>query len=272
MKDETALQKVSTDMLLKPMSFIGGALSEWRLLQQLEGHMVPQMISFDVRVNFLKSVEMLKEVSALLSMRASHRIIETGWDEAVQQLAPNRPLSRHELQTLIVYADKIVHVFVAEATALSLMALASGHANYAGADTPLFGTAVDEAFPTAAPEIADAGRCRAAGLWTASVMHLMRALEPALQTLAASVEVQPDQNWNTALNQIEAKLRAMQKATHGAEEEQWASEAALQLRAIKNAWRNRAMHGAVRYGEDDTVRIFESVKFFMQTLALRLAE
>lgn len=266
------MHKVSTDMLLKPMSYIGGSLSEWRILQQLEGRMVPQMISFEVRVHFLHSVKLLKEASELLAMRASQRVIEAGWKEAVEQIAPDRPLSRQELQTLIVYADKVVSVFVAEAAAISLMALAPGHADYAGAETPLFGQTVEDAFPSAAPEILDAGRCRAAGLWTACVMHLMRAVEPALQALAGSVEVQPDQNWNTALNQIEAKLRAMQKSTHGAEEEQWASEAVLQLRAIKNAWRNRAMHGAIRYGEDDAVRIFESVKFFMQTLALRLAE
>lgn len=269
---QAALQKISTDMLLKPMSYIGAALSEWRLLQQLEGHMVPKTISFDVRVGFLKSVEMLKDVSVQLSMYASRRVIEAGWEDAVRQIAPNRPLSRHELQTLVVYADKVLSVFVAEAAALSLMALAPGHANYADSDTPLFSATVDQAFPTAAPEIAEAGRCRAAGLWTACVMHLMRALEPALQALAASVDVKPDQNWNCALNQIEAKLKGIQKSTHGSSEEQWASEAAIQLRAIKNAWRNHAMHGNIRYGEEDAVRIFESVKFFMQTLSARLSE
>ncbi|MBB5746575.1 hypothetical protein [Brevundimonas variabilis] len=152
-KDITLLQKVSTDMLLKPMSYIGAAISEWRLLQQLEGHMVPKIISFDVRVGFLKSVEMLKEVSALLSMHASLRVIEAGWEEAVAQIAPNRPLSRQELQNLIVYADKVVSVFVADATALSLMALAPGHADYSGSETPLFGKAVDDAFPSAAPRL-----------------------------------------------------------------------------------------------------------------------
>lgn len=266
------MQKISTDMLLRPMSYIGGAVSEWRLLQQLEGHMVPQAIAFDVRVGFLKSVEMLKDASAALSMHTTRQVIEAGWDDAVQRIAPNRPLSRHELQDLIVYAEKVVSVFVADATALSLMALAPGHAHYAGMNSPIFGAVVEAAFPTAAAEIDDAGRCRAAGLWTACVMHLMRAVEPALQALADSVDVKPGQNWNNALNQIEVKLRGMQKSTHGAEEEQWASEAVLQLRAIKNAWRNHAMHGGLRYGEEDAVRIFESVKFFMQTLARRLAE
>lgn len=266
------MQKISTDMLLRPLSYIGAAISEWRLLQQLEGTIVPKPISFDVRVGFLKSIEMLKDVSTQLSMHATRQVIEAGWDNAVKQLAPNRPLSRHELQDLIVYADKALSVFVADANALSLMALATGHADYATADGALFGQTVENAFPSAAPEIADAGRCRAAGLWTACVMHLMRALEPGLNALATSVEVRPDQNWNAALNQIEAKLRAVQKSSHGAEEEQWASEAALQLRAVKNAWRNHAMHGAVRYGEEDCVRIFESVKYLMQTLAQRLSE
>lgn len=63
----------------------------------------------------------------------------------------------------------------------------------------------------------------------------MRALEPALQALAQSVSVVPDQNGNGALNQIETKLREIRKANDGAASEQWASEAVLQLRAIKNA-------------------------------------
>ena len=103
-------------------------------------------------------------------------------------------------------------------------------------------------------------------------MHLMRALEPALEALATSLGIEAGQNWNTALNQIDAELRKIGRSSHGPSEEQWASEAVLQLRAIKNAWRNHAMHGAGRYGEEDAVRIFDSVKYLMQTLAARLSE
>jgi hypothetical protein len=77
--------------------------------------------------------------------------------------------------------------------------------------TPLFGDAVADAFPAAEQEITDAGKCRAAGLWTASVMHLMRAIEEPLNSLAQWLGAETGQNWNTALNQIDAKLRALNK-------------------------------------------------------------
>ncbi|WP_311271309.1 hypothetical protein [Sphingobium sp. WCS2017Hpa-17] len=249
------MKKIDTDALLKPMSYIGGAVSEWRLLQQLEGHIAPPTISFEVRLGFMKSVELLKGTASALSMYTSLRIIEDSWDDVFERIAPNRPLSRHELQYLISFGERVMTVFSTEAGSLSLMTLAPGHSYYADPESPLFGEKVEASFPTAAPEISDAGRCRAAGLWTACAMHLMRALEPALQALACLVDVTPDQNWNSALNQIEAKLREIRKSRDGAEMEQWASEAVLQLRAVKNAWRNHAMHGRLRYGEGETVKI-----------------
>ncbi|APL95563.1 hypothetical protein AI27_03030 [Sphingomonas sp. BHC-A] len=266
------MKRIEANKLLKPMSYIGGAISEWRLLQQLEGHIAPAAIPFETRVGFMKSVELLKEAASDLSMRTSLGVIEAEWDDAFAQIAVNRPLSAHELQRLANYGERVSTVFATEACSLALMTLAPGHAAYAAPERPLFGEQVEEAFPTASAEIADAGRCRAAGLWTACVTHLMRALEPALGALAAWVGVTPKANWNATLNQIEARLREIHKGVDGDEAERWASEAALQLRAVKNAWRNHAMHGRTRYEEDDAVRVFDSTKYLMQTLAGRLTE
>ena len=110
------LKKIDSDALLKPMTYLGNAIGEWRVLQQLEGHMVPTAIDFDVRVGFLKSAEMLKEAAMTLSMPAAVKVIELGWDEALALLSHNRPLSSHELQRVTNYADKVLSVFVAEGT------------------------------------------------------------------------------------------------------------------------------------------------------------
>jgi hypothetical protein len=266
------MKKLDTNTLLKPMSFIGGAISEWRLLQQLEGHITPSMLPMDTRVGFLKSIEFLKDAATNLSMHTSIGVIGMGWEDALEQLAVNRPLSAHELQRLVSYGEQVTTTFIAESGSIALIALNAGHSACFDPPTPLFGEEVDDAFPSAAVEISDAGKCRAAGLWTACVMHLMRALEPALTALARSMDVVPDQNWNSALNQIEGKLREIRKSNGGAEGEQWASEAVLQLRAVKNAWRNHAMHARVRYNEEEAIRIFDSVKYLMQVLAARLFE
>ena len=102
-------------------------------------------------------------------------------------------------------------------------------------------------------------------------MHLMRATEEPLRALAEWAGVDVGQNWNNALNQIDSRLKERTKTAHGADEEQWASEASAHLRAIKNAWRNHAAHGLARYDEQDAVAIWSNVQSLMQTLAKKLS-
>src|SRR5690606_15673388 len=104
---------------------------------------------------------MLKDAATTLSMPAAVKVIELGWDEALALLSLNRPLSSHELQRVTNYADKVLSVFVAEASRASLLALPAKHADFLSPETPLFGAKVAAAFPSSAPDIADAGQCRA---------------------------------------------------------------------------------------------------------------
>lgn len=112
----------------------------------------------------------------------------------------------------------------------------------------------------------------AVGRWTASVMHLMRALETPLALLAGHVGVSEASNWNKQLNEVEKKLRTISTAEHGTAEEQWAAQAASHFRAIKNAWRNRVMHGRDVYDEERATEIFEAVRALMRQLSGKLAE
>lgn len=138
---------------------------------------------------------------------------------------------------------------------------------------PLFGEAVEAAFPSASTDIDEAGKCLGLGRSTAAVMLLMRALEPAIIALQAAVGVDvPKTQWDQILNQIEARIRTITRHSHGAADEQWFSEAATHFRAIKNAWRNYAMHGRDTYDEARARVVFDSVKAFMQHLATRLSE
>lgn len=260
------------EKFLPPISYMAAAISEWKVLQQLEGHMVPQALSFEVRVGFLKSAEILKETAQALTMTTTTAVIEDSFDDIVAQLSLNRPLSAYELQKITSFGEKVLSVFMAEARSRQFVTLAAGHAAFLSPSTPLFGDAVDDAFPAASLEISDAGRCRAAGLWTASIMHLMRGLEDALNSLASYVGIDIGQNWNTALNQIDAKLKERGKSLFGPDEEQWAAETSAHLRAIKNAWRNHAQHAHARYNEEEAVSIWNNVQSLLQTLARRLNE
>lgn len=148
--------------------------------------------------------------------------------------------------------------------------LAGADHDFYQSNSPLFGDAVNRAFGSAAEDIREAGRCRAVGRWTACVMHLMRALEPALLAFQNVVEVKvPKKNWQDILNQIDAKIR---ENGHQHVDHAWNSEASLQFLRFKDAWRNYAMHGRDFYSEERAVEIYDSVRAFMRHLSTRLSE
>ena len=144
-------------------------------------------------------------------------------------------------------------------------------------DSPLFGDEVDEAFPSARYDISEAGCCLALRRSTACVLHLMRALEPGLASLAAALGVNmPRKSWEVILNTLQKEIRAR---SSNPPDEKWKEEdepffsgAASHFLIIKNAWRNHAMHGRDKYTEQEAEDIYGSVRSFMQHLSKRLSE
>ena len=144
-------------------------------------------------------------------------------------------------------------------------------------ESPLFGGKVDESFPSAQYDISEAGRCLALRRSTACVVHLMRALECGLSSLASELGISlKTENWNTILNDIENEIRSRNKTTHGEvwknKDEPFFAEAATHFRFIKNAWRNHAAHGRVKYTDEEAQEIYDSVRSFMRHLSERLSE
>ncbi|MDZ4057806.1 MAG: hypothetical protein U1D69_12775, partial [Polynucleobacter sp.] len=106
---------------------------------------------------------------------------------------------------------------------------------------PLFGEAVHKNFPKAAPEIAESGRCFAVGRYTASVFHLMRATEPALDALSLRLKVDDIKNnpsWGSILAAIQSRINEMPKGS----EKDFFQGIWRSIDGIKNVWRNRTMH------------------------------
>lgn len=181
-------------------------------------------------------------------------------------------LDEDRLDDLIGGLEYLLRTFRDEIDARPLFAMSQASAELYDQSTPLFGERVEDAFPSAAQDVSEAGRCMAAGRWTAAVMHLMRALETPLALLAADVGVGVGANWNKSLNDMEAHLRAISKRSHGSDAEQWAAEAGTQFRSIKNAWRNHAMHGRTFYDEERAGEIYGAVRALLRHLSSRLSE
>jgi len=180
--------------------------------------------------------------------------------------------SERQLDELIGGLEYLLRTFRDEIDARPLFVMSPTNASFYDQTVPLFGEEVDNAFPSSAEDIAEAGRCLAVGRWTAAVMHLMRALEPPLAALAAHVGTSGAANWNKSLNEIESKLRSVSKREHSENEEQWAAEATSHFRAIKNAWRNHAMHGRSFYDQERATEIYQSVRALMRQISGRLHE
>lgn len=143
---------------------------------------------------------------------------------------------------------------------------------------PPFGEPVSQTFSKARRDIEACCRCLALNEWTACVFHSMRVLEHGLRELASRVELSTDamaqENWKNVIDQIESKIRAMEKLPRSAEKSaklKAYSEAALQFRYFKDAWRNYVSHTSESSDERDASSVWNHVKEFMQQLASDIA-
>jgi|SRR5579862_7197 len=112
--------------------------------------------------------------------------------------------------------------------------------------------------------------------FTASVFHSMRAAEKILVTTAKSLGMEPARDqWQKMIEGIESAVKDLDKLPKGVERENKQtlySEIAMQLRYIKNAWRNHVMHARSVYNEKDARDIWWHVKRMLESAASDLEE
>jgi hypothetical protein len=141
----------------------------------------------------------------------------------------------------------------------------------------LFGQAVADNFKGATYDISEAGSCYATDRYTACVMHLMRALETALDAVGLGVGVphaviEARNSWDGLLKKISKQMDANDVAGDPSwpTKRQFFKDSYSQLFAVKNAWRNPSMHLEKKYDEKDAKRIYNAVKDFMEHVATHL--
>lgn len=132
-----------------------------------------------------------------------------------------------------------------------------------------FGPDVEKAFGSAAEDIAEAAGCLALGRYTASVFHVMRALEKAAAVVAQKIGAAiTDQHgiglgWGVIANNMKVKIDKMPK---GDEQTKWYRAQSF-LETVNRAWRVPTAHPKQTYTGDEARRVFEATKAFMQELA-----
>ena len=139
----------------------------------------------------------------------------------------------------------------------------------------LFGSQVGDHFPKAAQDIKEAGNCIALDRPTAAVFHLMCVLEVGIDSLSHALGLPYKQAaWNTILNDIEKRVNALgpQDGADWRGDKEFYSQAIVEFRFFKDAWRNHVAHGRARYNEGEARNIFDHIRAFMGWLSSRLSQ
>jgi hypothetical protein len=145
----------------------------------------------------------------------------------------------------------------------------------------IFPSAITTAFPLASKELVWAGNSFACGLHTGCVFHSMRAAEIGVRVLGKELGVEfPDKpielaEWQNILDKCDSIIGKMKEMPRGTEKDEnlnFYSQAAVQFRYFKDAWRVRVAHARETYEERDAIKVFTHTHEFFETLATRLKE
>ncbi len=155
------------------------------------------------------------------------------------------------------------------------LSIPASHREYFESSAP-FGKEVQNKYPEAERDILSAGRCLALDEWTATVFHLMRALEHGLRDMARHVAIPmtavlEQESWGKIIDQIEKEIGRREKLKKDDPlrgDLKFYSEVASNFRYFKNAWRNHVSHAKDHYNEREALTIWNHVRTFMQVLAM----
>ena len=213
----------------------------------------------------------LKRISLELNLDAALHSIGYCMDlagRAIKQSDELLALKYGDAERLENALEAVRTNFLIQMNSKLVLVFDSGHAEYLQSSEPPFGRAVDDAFPKAAGEISEAALCLAFQRPTATVFHLMRAVELAVQRLADTLGVTKiEKEWGKLLADIGGAIEAMPK---GKERNTWSSIHS-HLYHVKQSWRNDTMHPKTTYTEAEAEAVFAAVKTFMVELIPMLA-
>jgi hypothetical protein len=193
--------------------------------------------------------------------------------------SPGRRLTLGEVEIVI---RNVRETMIAELSKEQSVSVPRMYADFVD-NEKLFGDDVHTAFPSARPDIRDAGICIAVGLDTAAVFHLMRAVEVALRALARERRVKLPKgkaiefaDWQEVITAVRTGVdKSFGQWKKGIEKSaalEFYGDVVNQFSGFKDAFRNHVMHARAAYGRVESSAILGSVRAFYQRLSSRLDE
>ena len=132
-----------------------------------------------------------------------------------------------------------------------------------------------EKFPRAIDDIEEAGKCLALGRSTACLFHLMGPVQEVLEVLSSELSIVPQNiysdTWNKLITNVDNAIKAKQvPGQDWKPDEQFYSELLSDVKAVKNAWRNPALHFRGVYSPEQAEKVYARVQDLMNHAATRL--
>ena len=183
--------------------------------------------------------------------------------------APNNPNPKSIATVINNNLRELRERLVGELEVQSIYFVDAKKAEYLKKDNAPFGSAVADKLPLATEDIAEATQCLGLSRNTATVFHLMRAMEVAVHAVGEKLRVtivdkdNVDLEWGKILANIKIPIEAMGR---GVERDTW-SEVLTLLYHVKQAWRNNTMHPKQTYGDEEAKEAYDAVQAYMRKLA-----
>lgn len=168
------------------------------------------------------------------------------------------------------YAGDLTNRFKDELASRVVLAIAARHSAYFSAETPLFGDEVFAKFERARDDIEEAGKCLACGRATATVFHLMRALESAVRIIGTKLGATTEDvhgrglAWGVVAGNMRPIIDAMPVGSD--QQTKW-YRVQQDLVAVNRAWRVPTNHPKETYTEEQAQEVFDATRAFMRELA-----
>lgn len=131
-------------------------------------------------------------------------------------------------------------------------------------------------FPLCSDKVESAGRCLAVGLPDACVFYLLSVAQDGIIALARHLQkdVNPEtDDWKTIIDKIDAGVqtkRASMSVADWKSVEPFYAEAASDLKAMKNAWRNPTLHFRRAYQPAEAEKVYARVRDYMVHVSTKI--
>ncbi|WP_373473523.1 hypothetical protein [Sphingorhabdus lacus] len=213
----------------------------------------------------------LSDLDAPISLRATTGLLSS-FDASIVSENGGRVFVGQNLATTMFCMTQIGNSLHIELGQRFFIKLRGANKELYDQEYGLFGEEVDDAFPDAIADISEAGKCLALERWTATVFHLMRAMEVGVATLADKLQATVLNKhgetlpWGILTGNIGDKIKLM---PDGSVKDDWQVMHTL-LHSANRAYRTKTAHPKKTYDEKEAAAAFQATKSFTQAMAERM--